>query len=206
MAETIDYFYSHISPWAYLGHAAFMDMAVRTGVDVRFRPVNLGEVFPETGGLPLGQRHPKRQEYRWHELQRWVEKRKIPLVYKPAHFPTNPALVDNVAIALAERGVNPGGFSGLIMAACWAGEKNIADEAVVRDALTEIGQDADSVLKAAASDAVAAQYTANVRDAIEIPAFGSPCYVRDAEPFWGQDRIDLLEDAIVSGRAAFRPL
>lgn len=206
MAETIDYFYSHISPWAYLGHAAFLDMVARRGVDVRFRPVNLGEVFPETGGLPLGQRHPKRQEYRWHELQRWVEKRKVPLVYKPAHFPTNPALVDTVAIALAEQGVSPGAFSGLIMAACWAEEKDIADEAVVRAALAEIGQEADTVLQAAASDAVATQYAANVRGAIEIPAFGSPCYVRGGEPFWGQDRIDLLEDAIVSGRAAFRPL
>jgi len=206
MAETIDYFYSHISPWAYLGHAPFIEMAARTGVEVRFRPVNLGEVFPETGGLPLGQRHPKRQEYRWHELQRWVEKRKIPFVYKPAHFPTNPALVDTVAIALAENRVSPGTFSGLIMAACWAEEKDIADEAVVRNVLAKIGEDADNILQTASSDSVAALYAANVRDAIQIPAFGSPCYVRDGEPFWGQDRIELLEDAIVSGRAAFRPL
>lgn len=206
MAETIDYFYSHISPWAYLGHSAFLDMAARTGIEVHFRPVNLGEVFPVTGGLPLGQRHPKRQEYRWHELQRWVEKRNIPLTYKPAHFPTSPALVDKVAIALAEQGTSPGYFSGLILAACWADEKDIADETVVRQVLTAIGQDADAVLEAAASDSVASLYASNVRDAIEIPAFGSPCYVRDGEPFWGQDRIELLEDAIVSGRAAFRPM
>ena len=206
MAETIDYFYSHVSPYTYLGHAVFLDMAARTGVEVRFRPVNLGLVFPETGGLPLGQRHPARQTYRWYELQRWALKRAIPFTFKPAHFPTDPTLADTAALALAQAGKNPGAFSGLMLAACWAEEKNIADENVVRDALAKLGEDADAVLAAAASDDIKAIYAQNVTDAINIPAFGAPCFVRDGEPFWGQDRLDLLEDAIVSGRAAFRPL
>lgn len=206
MAETIDYFYSHVSPYAYLGHAAFMDMAKRTEVNVRFRPVNLAVVFPETGGLPLGQRHPKRQEYRWYELQRWAEKRAIALNFKPAHFPTDPGLADRVAIALAEAGKSPYEFSLQMCADCWSNEKNIAEEGVVRNALVGLGEDADAVLRDAGSDNVQAVYAQNVEDAIRIPAFGSPCFVRDGEPFWGQDRIDLLEDAIVSGRAAFRPL
>jgi hypothetical protein len=38
----------------------------------------------------------------------------------------------------------------------------------------------------------------------EIDAFGSPCYVLDGEVFWGQDRIELLDDALTSGRKAYR--
>jgi 2-hydroxychromene-2-carboxylate isomerase len=35
--------------------------------------------------------------------------------------------------------------------------------------------------------------------------FGSPAYVLDGEVFWGQDRLDLLDDALASGRAPFKP-
>jgi 2-hydroxychromene-2-carboxylate isomerase len=34
--------------------------------------------------------------------------------------------------------------------------------------------------------------------------FGSPVYVLDGEVFWGQDRIELLADALKSGRAPYR--
>jgi 2-hydroxychromene-2-carboxylate isomerase len=31
-----------------------------------------------------------------------------------------------------------------------------------------------------------------------------PCFVLNGEPFWGQDRLDMLEHALVTGRAPFR--
>ncbi|MEM8812702.1 MAG: 2-hydroxychromene-2-carboxylate isomerase [Pseudomonadota bacterium] len=206
MAETIDYFYSHISPYAYLGHNAFMEMSRRTGVEIRFRPVNLGAVFPDTGGVPLAKRHPARQIYRWFELQRWAEKRSVPMRFKPAHFPTDPVPSDTVAVALIEAGIDPDPFSRLMFAACWAEDRQIADESVISDALAKLGHDPEAFLAAAQSDAVRAAYAANAETAVATLAIGSPCYVRGGEPFWGQDRIDLLEDAIVSGRAPFGPL
>jgi len=206
MTDTIDYFYSHVSPYAYLGHAAFLDMAARHGVTVRFRPVNLGEVFAETGGLPLGQRHPARQQYRWLELQRWALKRGLPFNFKPAFFPAAPGLADCVAIALIEAGKSPAAFGRLMLAGCWAEERNIADESFIREALSKLGEDTDALIAAAKSDPITAIYAQNVKDAIALNAFGSPCFVRDGESFWGQDRLDLLEDAIVSGRPGFRPL
>ena len=38
----------------------------------------------------------------------------------------------------------------------------------------------------------------NIKEALEVDAFGSPCYVLDGEVFWGQDRIELLDDALTS--------
>jgi 2-hydroxychromene-2-carboxylate isomerase len=35
--------------------------------------------------------------------------------------------------------------------------------------------------------------------------FGSPAYVLNGEVFWGQDRLDLLDDALASGRAPYTP-
>ena len=75
MPRIIDYYFSLVSPWAYIGHAPFMEIARRHGVEVNYKPVFLGRVFAETGGLPLAQRHPARQRYRIVELQRWRERR-----------------------------------------------------------------------------------------------------------------------------------
>ena len=71
MPRSIDYWFSLASPWAFLGHQPFLDLAKAHEVAVHYRPVDLGEVFPHTGGLPLPKRHPARQRYRILELQRW---------------------------------------------------------------------------------------------------------------------------------------
>ncbi|MFL5325457.1 MAG: DsbA family protein, partial [Microvirga sp.] len=71
MPRTIDYYFSLSSPWAYIGHRLFMTIAERQRVAVNYKPVFLGRVFAQTGGLPLPQRHPVRQRYRLVDLQRW---------------------------------------------------------------------------------------------------------------------------------------
>ena len=68
-----------VSPWAAIGHSIFLGMARRHDVAITFKPVSLGEVFAETGGLPLPKRHPVRQRYRLMELQRWRAKRGLDL-------------------------------------------------------------------------------------------------------------------------------
>jgi 2-hydroxychromene-2-carboxylate isomerase len=55
----------------------------------------------------------------------------------------------------------------------------------------------------AASDAAGAVYEQNRQDAIAADVFGSPAYVLDGEIFWGQDRLELLADALKSGRSAY---
>lgn len=202
----IDYFYTHVSPWAYLGHQAFVEIAAAHGQDIRFRPVNLAGVFEVSGGLPLAKRHPVRQAYRFIELQRWREKRGIALTLQPAFFPANPVLADCCAIAVAQAGGPVAACSERLFRAIWAEDRNIADEAVVAALLQETGLDADAILAAAQGAAVQEAYQENQRLAIELGVIGSPCYVLKGEPFWGQDRLDLLEDALTCGRDAFRPL
>ena len=52
-------------------------------------------------------------------------------------------------------------------------------------------------------EAISAAYEQNRQDALATDVFGSPAYVLDGEVFWGQDRIELLADALKSGRAPY---
>jgi len=204
MPRTVDYYFSLLSPWAYIGHAPFMDIVRRHGVTVNYKPVALAQVFADTGGLPLPKRHPARQRYRMFELQRWREKRGLFFHLHPKSWPFDGNLADRFVIAITASEHDPdrflrGGFAGV-----WEREQNLGEEDTLIDIARAAGLPAVELLAAAKADAAQKRYEANVRDAIAADAFGSPCYVLDGEVFWGQDRLELLDDALGCGRPPYR--
>jgi 2-hydroxychromene-2-carboxylate isomerase len=68
MSKSVDYYFTPVSPYTYLGHARFVDIARRHDAAIAVKPIDLGRVFPVSGGLPLGKRAPQRQAYRLIEL------------------------------------------------------------------------------------------------------------------------------------------
>jgi hypothetical protein len=111
MHRSIDYYFSLVSPWAYIGHATFMSLTQRHSLDVNFKPVSLPTVFAETGGLPLNKRAPARQRYRIMELRRWREKRGVQLNVHPKFWPFNVETADHLTVAIVESGAVPISFS-----------------------------------------------------------------------------------------------
>ena len=200
---TIDYFLTLVSPFVYLGHRALLDVAREHGAEVRFRPVALMGVWEHSGAVPLPQRPQSRQDYRLIELQRWREKRGVPLNLHPKHFPTNPTLADRSVIALVEAGADPADYAEAVLRACWVDDKDVAEADVLAGLLEQAGHDAGAILAAAQSDAVAAIHETNTEAAVALGVVGAPGYVLNGEPFWGQDRIELLADALESARAPY---
>ncbi len=204
MGRSISYYFSLLSPWAFLGHSDFIEIAERHDVTVDYRPVSLGTVFPATGGLPLAQRAPARQKYRFLELQRWREKRGVALNLRPKYWPLDIKPADHLVVAIVAAGLNPDAFIRAAFAACWCEERDIGDDAVLAALLAQAGL-SNEVLHASKQDEVALAYKANAERAISRDVFGSPSYVLEGEVFWGQDRLELLEDALISGRAPYSP-
>jgi 2-hydroxychromene-2-carboxylate isomerase len=163
----------------------------------------LARVFENSGATPLAQRPKARQDYRFVELQRWRARRGLPLNLKPKHFPTNPSLADRTVIALLGEGRDPGDYAEAVFRACWTEGRDIADRATLAEKLKEAGHDGESVLAAAEAEAATRTYEANTAEAVSVNAIGSPTYVLRGEVFWGQDRLDLLADALESGREPY---
>ncbi|NHI00464.1 2-hydroxychromene-2-carboxylate isomerase [Oceanimonas sp. MB9] len=194
MTTTIDYYFTSISPFTYLGHRTFLDIAGQA--QVNFKPVRLPRVFANSGAVPLAERPQCRQRYRLLEIERWAKKRGLPVNLQPAHFPTDPSLADRCVIALQQAGHHPGEFLARVLAACWAEEKDIADASVITAILVDLKLDADALLKAARSPATEQQYDRNTDDALGQGILGAPSWVLDNEQFWGQDRLELLADTL----------
>lgn len=202
MPPKIDYVFTLLSPWAYLGFDAFHAVAKAHKASITYRPVMLGEVFSETGGLPLAKRHPARQAYRMMELQRWRAMRGLPLLLHPKGFPCDIALADCLALAIAEAGLSPEAYLRKAHRAIWAENRHLDDEATLLAILAQGGFNS-SVLQIAKSEKITALYAQNRDWALKSGIFGAPSYVLNGEIFWGQDRISLLQDALETRRPPY---
>lgn len=189
---TIDYFFFTVSPFAYLAGTRLEEIAARHAADIVYKPVDVGALFARTGGTPLAERPPSRRAYRLQELRRHSARTGLPLNEAPAHFPTNPAPSSYAIIAAqAAGGGDMGALVHGILRACWAEERDIAEDAVIRDCLAGAGFDpalADRGLLAGAE-----AYARNLEEAVDRGVFGSPFYVVGEELFWGQDCLDDLD-------------
>jgi 2-hydroxychromene-2-carboxylate isomerase len=182
--KSIDYYMSPGSPWTYLGHERFAQLAKRHGLAVSVKPVDFGVIFPQSGGLPLPKRAPQRQAYRLVELRRWKEHLGVPLVIQPRHFPVDagPAAALICAVAPEKRMA----AASDLLAALWKDDRNIADPALLEEIGARHGVRAGDRTK----------YEANTQEALARGVFGAPSYVYRDEIFWGQDRLEFLERAL----------
>jgi 2-hydroxychromene-2-carboxylate isomerase len=190
MTGHIDYFLTPTSPWTYLGHERFAQIAKRHGATVAVKPVDYGVIFPQSGGLPLAKRAPQRQAYRLSELARWREFLGVPLNFHPKFFPADPAQAACLICAAPEE--KRMAVAGDFLRAVWSEERNIADAGVVAEIAARHG-----IADAAAAVARGkADYERNTQEAVARQVFGAPTYVCRDELFWGQDRLDFLERAL----------
>lgn len=191
---SIDYYFGTISPWAYLAGDRLERIGERHGATIAYRPLDILQLFDRTGGVRPANRHPSRMQYRAQELPRWADHLGMAFNLKPAHWPVNMAPSSYAIIAAQEAG--GGDLGGLVqgfLRAVWAEDRDISDDAVIRDVLSGHGFDpslADSGLIVGAET-----YGRNLDRAVEAGVFGSPFYVvpETGQKFWGQDRLDFLD-------------
>lgn len=197
MSTVIDYYFTPQSPWTYLGSKRFTEIAKKHGATVVPKPVDFGKIFSVSGGLPLGKRAPQRQAYRLAELARWKKKLNMPLVIHPKNFPGDGKPASLMIIAARMGGKDALALANAIGAALWAEDRNIADWDVLVAVADALGMDGKGLRLAAETNSEVEQdFQIATDEAIAREVFGAPSYVIDGEVFWGQDRLDFVEDKL----------
>src|SRR5258708_9392818 len=103
MPRQVDYYFSLQSPWAYIGHKLFREVADTYDLKVNHKPVVLVDLFSETGGLPLMKGHPGRQRYRFVEFQRGRDKRGLDFQFHPPNWPLDATPADRGGLSAGGR-------------------------------------------------------------------------------------------------------
>ncbi|MCU5782419.1 2-hydroxychromene-2-carboxylate isomerase [Alloalcanivorax xenomutans] len=192
----IDYYFWMNSDWAYLGADRLEALAERWNIRVRYRPVDLPDVYSRTGGQQLSDRSPERQAYRVLELKRWCRKLGISINTQPAFMCPNADLASCIVIAADRQGLPVGALYKSILHAQWCQDRDISSERTLLDILRERGVDGDRLISLAKQDDIVDLYRRYTDEAVAAGVFGSPSYVFQGELFWGQDRLEMLEGAI----------
>lgn len=188
----IDYFLALQSPYVYLAGRRPAEIAARHGATLVYRPVDVAQLFPRTGGKLRAERHPSRNAYSSQDRARQARKLGLRLDDQPLFGAANPAPAAYALIAAqAADGGDLAGFVQAVGRAIWAESKDISDDEVIRAALAASGFDpavADKGMLMAAET-----YAANLEDAVSRGVFGVPFFVVGEQKFWGQDRLDDLD-------------
>ena len=193
----VDYYFSIASPFSYLAVERFSSLLKKYNLEVVEKPFDLvGTVFTKTGGLPIPKRHPSRQKYRLLEIERIGKKLNIPINKQPKFFPpSDPHLPAKFVIAAAKLG-DQLNFSNMCLKYLWSLEKDISDYKILEEICVNLNLNYVEIKKLALSDETDNHYKKNSKDAVDQDIFGAPTYVFKDELFWGQDRLEYLEDAL----------
>ena len=207
MTVTIEYYYALASPWSYLGNEALWRIAAETDANIDPIIINYDLMFTAAGTIPLPGRPPLRKAYRLIELQRWSEIRGVALNPAPRFYRGEVEEPDELLAALAVTAAKMAGLDSLklghaITRALWAEERFPFRPDELQAIADAEGFNGAALLKAAAETDTMAAYEAATQRSINRGVFGMPFYIVNDEPFWGQDRIELLERAVQKQVAA----
>ena len=196
----IDFYFSFISLYTYIGYEAFQALVQKYDLEVTYKPIDLHAIFTAGGGLPVSKRPPQRQAYRFVEMQRWVIARNIPLVLKPKHHPSNPEIGHRMLLAAMSNGEDIRQFVGNALKILWVDDLNIEDPQVMVAAANRSDLDGHALLEQSKDPSIQLQIDRLTQEGVDRQVFGTPFFFYEDEPFWGQDRLDMLEELITTNR------
>ncbi len=189
----LELLYDLSSPYSYLTSTQIEGLAARAGVRLVLKPFALGAVFKEQG-ITSSSQIPERRKYMEQDLQRWAKRYGVPFQV-PTPFPTNSILANRAALAADEIGEQPKAMAALFRR-YFADGKDLALPENVIAALTGAGLDGAALVARAQTQPVKDRLRQITDEAIRRGAFGAPTIFVGEEMFWGNDRLDFVEEAV----------
>ncbi len=201
--KTIEYYYALASPWSFLGNAKLLQIAERFDLTIDPIIIDYDEMFEAAETVPLPRRPRLRKQYRLIDLKRWGDFRKVPINAEPKFYEgeveePNEREAALMVVAAKLEGLDSLKLAHAISRALWVEERfPFVREELITIANAE-GFEGEALLEKAHEDATVAAYSDNTQASIERGAFGMPFYIVDEEPYWGQDRLELLEHRLAT--------
>ncbi len=197
-AEPIEFWFDFSSGYGYFASLDIEAVAARHGRAVIWRPFLLGTAFKITGATGLS-RTPLKAEYAdldWHRIARLKNVTFTLPPYHPATaLPATRAfyVIERKSVADAVR------FAKLAYAAYFSGRLNTGDGGEVVKFAVDNGFDGEDVATGISDEGIKQRVRELGENATQRGVFGSPWMFVGNEPFWGWDRLDMLDQWLATG-------
>ena len=195
----IEYFYSTHSAYAYLGSKRLSEICAAHHCQLVHRPFELSPVVEQAGGQPFAGRSQAHVDYFFgREIERWAAYREVPIIsYRPTYHDNALHLSSGMVIVAERLGWDVDGLAHALLQAHWRDDIDLMNPDDLARAAQETGLDHAPLLAEAMTDEIQSVFAANTQAALEMNLFGSPTYVLDGDPYYGQDHLELLEHALM---------
>lgn len=196
--HTIEFWFDFSSPYAYFAAQDIDDIGSRADADVAWRPFLLGAAFQVTGVGSLS-KTPIRGDYARHDWARLSRQRGIPFRL-PANHPYQALAVSRAYYWLEGRDPAAAkGFARAAFRAHFVDNVSLIDPDTVANLAARYGGPRMAALAAIDDPEIKATFKARTQEALSKGVFGSPFFIADGEPFWGQDRMAMMIDWLQGG-------
>ena len=194
MTKTVEFLFDFGSPTSFLAYKQLPKIASRHGARIVWTPILLGGVFKATGNTSPAM-VPAKARYMNQDLARFAKRYNVVLNFN-THFPVNTlSLMRGAAAYQATNQFDL--YVNAMFDAMWAHPRNLNDQAEVTHVLHDIGISPDDYLARIERADVKEKLKANTEAAIARGVFGAPTFFVNGDMFFGQDRLDFVEEALL---------
>ncbi|WP_120495829.1 2-hydroxychromene-2-carboxylate isomerase [Kiloniella sp. EL199] len=195
MNRELDFYFDFSSPYAYFAAMDVDKLAERYDLALHWHPILLGAIFKKTGAQPLLSM-PLKQDYAQHDLERTARLKKLPFIIPPK-MPFMSLAACRAFYWLKQKDkALAHTFAKNIFKAGYQMGLDISDKGIVTDLVVTLGFKTDEILTGLKDQNIKDQLRSSVDTAQDLGVFGSPYFIFNNEPFWGYDRMSLLEEWI----------
>lgn len=195
MTKTVEFYFDLGSPTTYLAHTQLAKICADTQSELIYIPMLLGGVFKATGNASPAM-IPAKGRYMFQDLDRFAKRYGVQLRFNP-HFPINTLILMRAVTGMQMR--QPQRFAEFVdclFKALWVEGRNLNDPQTVAAVLTENGFDPQETMALTNDESVKAALKENTEAAIKRGVFGAPSMFIGDQLFFGQDRLDFVEEAL----------
>lgn len=196
MSKDIEFWFDIGSPAAFLAWTQIETIAARHNAELHYKPMLLGGVFKATGNSPPAAVAAKGL-YMLKDLNRFAKRYGVALQFNP-HFPVNTLMVMRGLTGILDEPAFPATLK-LLYEAMWQGGHNLADVQVVCTLLNNAGLDGDQFIALTQDTVVKERLKQLTEEAVSRGVFGAPFIFVGGEMFFGQDRLDFVQEALRDG-------
>lgn len=193
MSKNVEFWFDYGSPASHLGYWGLKQVAKRTGASVTYRPMLLGAVFKATGNHTPMDITPK-GEWMFVDFQNYAERYGIQ-IHMNQHFIFNTlAIMRGALVAQERKEIEP--YSDAMFNAVWVDGKNMSDPEIIGGVLDGAGLDAVAYSDGVQKPDIKEGLKTASEEAVSKGVFGAPTFFVNDKMWFGQDRLEWVEDAL----------
>jgi 2-hydroxychromene-2-carboxylate isomerase len=196
----LQFYFDFISPFGYFASLRIDEMARRYGREVEWRSMLLGVSVLKVMGLPPIVELPLKGPYVINDARRYARQHHVAFE-RPGTAATSRPVEAGRAFAWAWE-IDPAAakrLAGAIFRSYFVRCVDIAEDSVLRECMTEAGVSWQGFEAARAAGTPAGLLRRNVDESIRRGVFGSPFFIVDGEPFFGVEKLPVVEDWLAAG-------